>query len=585
MFLLVRAVIHTQEETTDESIAPAFIAGLLYMFLPFHVAHASGHFGAMQTQWLPLIFLTVIWNVRKPSIAKAVLLGLLILIQGWTEHHYLLWLSLVTLIALVWWWRVVRGKWAQISSKLRIGYVLVALITLLLLGASYLPTARLAVQADSYVNLGRDQLIRFSADLFSFVTPAPFHPIWGDFFYTLFADSFTGNVSESTLFIGIIPLLIILFFHQSIPKSQKKFWFVVGLVFFGISLGPKLHVFGHVTAIPLPYELFDELPIISAVRAVSRAAVVVNIAVAVLFGLVLRTQLHRKGSAIALGALLLLEFLFFPVSVQSTKLSDVYAALENIPQSTVIEIPAATNYTAASKALYASHIHGKDVLGSIALERAQSQEEFNLPKSVPAVRQLLYLRTTDLRERRVDFFNQSLSETLPDALRYLDVGAIVVHKDSLSALQFSALDTFLKQALNIEPTQYADVVLYTVDRNNEIITDGVFLMRDGAWQGVGFDPERNSIFAEVSTEATVTVVNTGEERKKVVLQFATAPESQGSGRVMVGDELITMISPNTNQYEISIDPLPGEHTISFIADSSEKIILQNPQLTVRQTSL
>ncbi len=52
----------------------AMVAGLAYAFLPFHVAHATGHPHVAQTQWLPLYFLALWRCLDRPDLRRASLL-------------------------------------------------------------------------------------------------------------------------------------------------------------------------------------------------------------------------------------------------------------------------------------------------------------------------------------------------------------------------------------------------------------------------------------------------------------------------------------------------------------------------------
>lgn len=558
--------------------APAFLAGLYFMFLPFHVAHAQGHFGAMQLQWLPLIGWAALRLYRTRHWGWAVALGLLLSIQAWTEHHYMLWLVIFAIVTAIFWRREVKSFLVR-----RFGWLITILLTLWCMVAivlPYYPTIRLAQEPASSLSLGEEQTVRFSSDLFAFVLPASFHPVWGRVFGTIFTDKFTGNVSEATQYLGVGALLLLLFFHGHIPRRQKLFWLLVGGVFLLISLGPYLHVFGHVLPLPLPYALVQSWPVLSAVRAVGRAGALVGLSSAVLLFWVLRTQLHRRESVAAVAAVLLLDFLFLPVPRQSAVLPAVYDELSAAPGSRVIEIPAATNYAASSRALFASHTHGKELLGDIALERADTSE-LELVKSVPGIRQLLYLRTTELRRDRSEFFAQALPESLADAMTYFDVGAIIIHTDSVSALQLSSMRSFLEEDMRLVPTTVDDALLYVVDLPTlPVAGDGVFLTRDGRWSGVGYDPKRESVFAEIETEASVTLVNVGDEEKEVVLTATVFSDSLG--QLVVKDESGVVISQATKgeTMAIPLTVLKGKHPFSFMA-SGGKVVIQNPVMTVR----
>ncbi len=577
MYLFVRLL--TVDTPPLSSHGAAFLAGILYMFLPFHVAHASGHFGAMQIQWIPFILCVTLWLYRNPSIGKAILLGLLLIIQGWSEHHYMLWLGLFAGLTAIYFWRDIYHTFQTTSKTKKVPIIGIVLFSILLLGVSYLPTAKLAFADQTPLSLGKDQTIRFSADIASYVVPAPFHSVWGSMTNSLFSKSFTGNVAESTLYVGIIPLLFILFFHASLSKISKGFWLGVALFFLIISLGPRLHVFGVVLPIPLPYELIDSWPIFSSVRAVARAGVMVGVAMAVLFGLVAATQIRRWQNIGIFAILLLVEFLFFPMPTQSSQLSEAYQVVSHLPGKTLIEIPAATNYTIASRALYASTVHGKEVMNTIALERAQSDKHFETFKQLPVIRQLLYLRTTELRQDRPEFFGQNLAETFPDAIAWADASAIMLHTDSLSVLQLNTIRTFLEQKLGLHPQQFMDVLLYEIPPTTTLSSDHVFAMRGDGWENIGFDPDKNSVFAEVPSTAELVLVNTSQDTIQTRLQFLLTEES-GEGSLTLDGTEITSFSPGQdNQVNVTVSLPPGTHSAIFQAASKQRVIIKDPHLT------
>lgn len=568
MYLVVHYLVHKTLEIKHIDKG-ALLAGGIYMFLPYHVAHAMGHFGALQIQWLPfIILLSIVWFYR-PSTWKTVGLGVLLTLQAWSEHHYMLWLGVLLLVTVILKYPAIKVQFMRHKKDLvRYGLLLLAFLVFGVL-LPYLPTIRLAVSGSGSLELGEDQLTRFSADLFSYVVPAPFHTIWGPFFQTQFADSFTGNISESTLYLGVVSLLLLAFFHQPIPQPQFRYWGIVLLVFMLISFGPSLHVFGVVTSIPLPYALISHLPVISTVRAVARAGVIVGLSLSVLIGLLLSKQLRRVGSTAILAGLLALDFLFLPVPMQSTVPSPAYAEVKKMPGSSLIEIPAATNYTIASRALYESISHGKDVVGNIALERAATSSAQDVSKILPGIRQILYLRTTELREGRNEFFDQSLADSLLDTMAWLKAKSILVHKDSLSPLQFSALDRFF-QSISLNREDFDDVVLYTIPDNK--VGDGVFLTRGEGWEHVGYDEKRGAVFAEIPSRAIVSITNITDKPKYVRLRLPLAPESASGVNIRYGDKTFS-----SNQ---QIQVAPGENMLEIEATDAQRAIIMNPQLIV-----
>lgn len=577
------SVINSQQEVIMASV----LAGLYYMLLPYHVAHSFGHFGAMQVQWLPLLVLVGLLFLKQPTLWRIVGLVVLFTVQAWTEHHYALWFVLFAAIALTW-RLVIDPSWRRWHGRLSYLTLLVAVLALYPT-ASYLPTIRLAQSPTNTLDLGWEQTIRFSADLFAYVVPAPFQSIWGGLFNTIFSSRFSGNVTEATHYLGVTALLLIAFFHQHIPRATKRFWLTIAAFFLVLSLGPRLHILGALVPIPLPFSALDSLPVFSVIRAIGRSGVMVGLATAVLLGWVIATQVKRPAFAVVIGLLILIEFLYIPVPRISAALSPAYEVVGSLPGTHLIELPAATNYAAASRALYASNRHGKSIVGNIALERAFTADELWEAQSLPALRQLLYLRTSHIREDRDDFFAQDPVETIVDTFTWLDIGGILIHTDSLSSQQLSAVRAWLQDDLHLTPQVFDDALLYATGDLPATITDqsdGVFLARDDRWENVRFDAITNTIYADVSNEATTVLYNVREVPVTVELTVTLAPSSTGSLVVTDNATTVADLSGEISGATVTI-PLtlsPGSHELTWRNRVPGTVRLQNPTLHVVPSS-
>lgn len=564
--------------TRSESIlSPApVLAGIAYMFAPYHIAHSLGHFGAMQMQWIPFIFTVALSALRSWRIWKLILLALLITIQSWEEHHYMVWLAVAGMIFCALYWKEFV---ATIRSHIW-GVVLLGILLCIGVVVPYIPTIQLQQTDSSAITSSTDQIIRFSADLFSFITPAPWHPLWGGIAHALFGQYFTGNEAESVQYLGIPLLIVIIFFGKHTPHKQRITWISIGGIFFILSLGPVLHVFGHITSIRLPYGLIEHLPVFSAIRTIARAGSMVTFAVCVLLAWVIATNQHRKIVSFAIGVLILLDFLFIPFPTQSAVLSPAYAALATIPGKNLIEIPAATNYVAASRSLFAQTIDHKEALGNIALERGQSADVFELAKSVPALRQLLYVRTTELQQDRPEFFQQDLRESLVDSMKWLDIHAILIHTDSISASQKGVLESFLESMKVFSKTSYGDADLYTLKPDASYKTDGVLLVRGDGFEHIGYDPKRKSTFAEIPTSAAITLINVTQNSLPIELSLVVPNESPSD--VAIQDTTGTTLNKIDTGTEriFSMQLKPGETILRILSMGQDRAILQNPVLSV-----
>lgn len=577
MFLLTGDILRTAKAGALNIEPAAFLSGLVYMLLPYHVAHAMGHFGALQIQWLPLVILLWLRFVRRPTIWNTLGLVLVATIQAWTEHHYALWIVLFLIL-----YAVFHRAVARLAAPDRLPYAaLAAGLAFFFIVMPYWPTIRLSAQDDSLIELGTAQTLRFSADLLSYVIPASFHSLWGTLATALFHQHFTGNLAEATQYLGLAVLLMVIFFRQKIPRRQYHFWVTVAAIFFIISLGPRLHIFGRVAPVPLPYVVLDNWPVFSSIRAVGRAGVMVGLSLAVLFGWVVATQIRRPWVAALVASLVILDFLALPVAMQSTTISPAYAAVGRLLGSRLIELPAATNYTTSSRALWTSLIHGKEIVGSVALERAAGSAALEEVRSLPALRQLLYMRTGQLRLNRPDFFDQALPETLADTLAWLDVGGIIVHTDSLETLQQATIRNFLETEMGLSAQEFEDLVLWPISDEVRTQGDGVFLARDGRWENVGFDAQRGSTFAEIPAEAGITLYNTNAAPVHVRLSFTIAPESHGTMLFISDRETRQLIGRGGQTVEVAVDvPPKSKASYMFRNQLTQKIIIQDPQMAL-----
>jgi len=132
--------------------------------------------------------------------------------------------------------------------------------------------------------------VLYSADLLSIVSPSPFHPTWND---TLDypAKVLGANLVEGATYIGIVGGAFALI--GIITSFSARAWLRLGVIAWVLSLGPLLKIFDqpivirmgvYETYIPLPWALFEQLPLISSTRAPARWGLLLALVVAVMAG-------------------------------------------------------------------------------------------------------------------------------------------------------------------------------------------------------------------------------------------------------------------------------------------------------------
>lgn len=314
--------------SNTQSLISAFLAGAIFTFAPVHMAHLLGHMQVMSLQWLPfyaLFLLQAIARCRRGQAwrRQALMAGLFLALAGLCDWYFVLYLFFFTGLVVL--WQFLPGHWGN-NLKSTIGNLKSAIlpplfagtIMLLLLSPVLIPMVREATQFSFMVRPTSDLYI-FSASLLDFLVPNRLHTLWRP-------ESFTwpGNqiapVSERTISIGYIPLLLALVALWR-WRPAVRFWAVTALFFLLLALGPRIHL-GNITEADLPTTLSNTtpewtpfallnrtVPFMRISRSVSRYALMVQLAMAVMAGIGLATLLQRRRALtgwLTNGALLLL---------------------------------------------------------------------------------------------------------------------------------------------------------------------------------------------------------------------------------------------------------------------------------------
>ncbi len=366
----------------------AFVAGLIFTFAPFHMAHLLGHMQVMSLEWMPFYILYLLRATRrqrtgKPWLRDALLAGFFLVLVGLCDWYFVLYLFLFTGLFLV----LEIGYWVFRRRTLpNIQYLLPAasagLVFVILLSPVLIPMISEALRF-SFMQRPTSDLYILSAAVADFFVPNRLH--------TLFRpDSFAwpGNqiapVSERTIAIGYTAL-VLTGMGAVWAWRRSRFWLAVAGFFFLLALGPALH-FTNITAADIPagdpgptwtlYGLLVEaVPFMRISRSVSRFAVMVQLALSVAAGVglaALVTRLfpnqsthHAPHNTTArpylltglVSLLVLAEFWVAPFPISPPDTPEFYDQLAGDPgPSAVLNLP--MNYDRPGYLLYQT-VHGK----------------------------------------------------------------------------------------------------------------------------------------------------------------------------------------------------------------------------------
>jgi hypothetical protein len=392
LYALRRQRTQTQRQSPAGLYGPAFVAGAVFTFSPFHMAHLLGHMQVMSLQWIPFYILYLLRSLdaaqRGQAWARlALMAGLFLILTGLCDWYFVLYLLLFTGLVAVWrtastlWqayiqtsphrlgaqvWRAVWRTWAPPA--------LAGLVFVIALSPVLIPMMQ-EVRAFSFMVRPARELYILSASLMDFLVPNRLHPL----FLPQSVD-WIGNriapLSERTIGIGYLPLAL-LGVALWLDRRRAVMWAVVGLFFLFLALGPRIHL-GDITWADIPLENTEEvlrrerspfglinqaLPLLRLSRSVSRYALMVQLAASVSAGIGLaalirmryevnRARMGDRTSTpipqpssfilIVCGALLtvLAEFWVAPYPMSPPDTPEYYARLdEELPPGAVLNLP------------------------------------------------------------------------------------------------------------------------------------------------------------------------------------------------------------------------------------------------------
>ncbi len=450
-----------------KSNSAALLAGMIYAFSPYHIAHfVVGHLNLCGILWFPLFFwgLYRLLKVGQKFEWKFVLLtGLSLGLIGFTSMYYLYMTFIFTLIFMLAYlfftrFRPVKNKFFWINL------IITVVISLPFIYFALRPFINLS-SAGTLASRSLEYASMYSASPTDFFLPATDHFLWGGFFSKGFDRSLW---LESSLYIGFTALIFAITAIILRKKSPHRELMLTSLVVvaasFILGLGINLHwnnqsvvwqipsflqpLFNKTeTLIYLPAAwLFNHLPFFDKMRTIMRFGFFVLLFVPVLAGLGFH-QFQQKIKPKRQLIVTLLVFLLVLIEIYpgsySKSLSqpqprqvDLWLASQP-DDGAVAQMPFAENSDQAQ--VYYTLIHHKPILGG----------DFNANKPIQ------FLEIQSILERFPD-------EQSVELLRDLDITYIIV-----DAGAYPNLDQFKQQAALLglsELTNLDNNIVYTFSR-------------------------------------------------------------------------------------------------------------------------
>lgn len=355
----------------------AFVGGVIFAFCAARGIRSLGHMSLLTTQWMPLFLLLAMQCKRQPSWQRGVATGVAAALVALSSPYYiglfLLPVGLVGALYLVLWQRASLRQTALWQAALLGGLAFVGLAA-----PPYLHYLQLEAEIYRLIDELQTSSTTYAADLLAWWLPSGLHPIWQPLTKAVYAHFATTNLMETTVFVGYLPLLLLLLsFGLRRVSPRLRFGQMLAVLSWLLSLGPVLHVNGKALFTPMPYALLEALPGFSGFRVPSRAGVTAALALSIVTMLVLQRWLghyRRAPWPVILTSMTLLLFannlVELPMRETAIQIPAIYKPVAADPAATaLLDLPAgeffAHNYNffgEFSQAMYYQSYHQKPLV-------------------------------------------------------------------------------------------------------------------------------------------------------------------------------------------------------------------------------
>lgn len=456
----------------------SFVAGIIFAFNPYHYAHGLGHLGATTILWIPFSALYLMKCFREPPNTKnCFLAGIFFILVAMSDLQYMIFMGLFAFLLFFYELCIILtedGFHFETQNILNMFkkyliFAVTALVGIIPLTFNEIITASLK---GNFLKPEPHEAITYSTDLLSFFLPSVFHTVFGRIMEPIYAN-FTGNNSEYTTYIGYtVIVLSIIAFSKFRSDRIVKFWLLSAIFFSLMSLGPVLHINGHIEftqlhlMIPLPFLLISNIvPYLENVRTTGRFFVIAILSFSVLGGygiswLMKSNRYQRNLIVIFIAALIIFEYLNVPYYTSYVDHPSFYKNIsEDKSNYALLEIPATKVYDAGVKIMYYQTIHHKPIVGGQAARTPSDAWDFE--KNTPFVNELTFLEYPN------DILNQNLTKIGGSILNLYNIKYIIIHnRNYLTEGKIQFADSLLRSALKVKPVIYKNdsLIVYEVPR-------------------------------------------------------------------------------------------------------------------------
>ena len=572
------------------------IAGIIFTYTSYHMAHSLTHIGLSMIVWLPIFILFLFKLLEKESKFYPIIGGIIFLMVSLTHLYYTVFILMFAIIFFLIY--IFREK--KISNKIFV----VNFSILFIIGLTSVSLVLLLnpVSNDELPNRPLFEHNMFSINLENLILPTPEHTtqIISDYgiiqsFYTFFNvpfDSYQLQI-ENLVFLGYS---VIFLSAPAIIKYRQKhvwFWLLITGIFILMSLGPELKIFHESTGIILPERIFyDTIPEWDEIRAPARFIVIADLALAILvsysvYGLIKNKFSSFKQQLILstiIAFVILFEFSFIPYPANSESIPEIYEEIKNDKSKFTI-LPAPIGGTGEELLqsdpllLYHQIYHEKPIYGGME-SRVSSDAIENT--------QTYFLNMFRLTGIKDDVIKQDLSTYGLSIFEHLNIKYVVLHKKlelSIDFLNNFHRETFLPETKDMmskilmdDKPIYEDdkIVVYKIPKPD---STKPFLMLGSGWHL--FEAEHNA--RATMKDSEILIINPSNTEKTVTVKIILS--SIGKEKILtasLNNKNLGDMNIPTETIGIQLKDLNLKPGMNVILLSSDEFVLISQELSVQR---
>jgi MFS family permease len=441
-YLLIRTLVQHR--------GAAWLGGLVFSFVPYHMAHTGGHPDLTQLAAIPLAILFFTRALTRSSVRSALIAAVMLGLVCFTGL-YLFEFTIFTLLPAFIYTAVPQKRWR--TPRFWGILIVFGLASALLCSPLVVPLIKSPAALSSVIEekYSADTL---QTDLLAYTTPSHFNPIFAPFVSKI-AARFEMN-SKWPAYLGLVPLILIIL-AATWKKSRLVTWswLLLGLFFMIMSLGPVLRFNGQVYEnIRLPYGWLVWLPFI---RIVARPdyfvlalllpwAIVAAIGCDRCLGALKQHRRAQMALLMAVSAVLLFEYWNGPYPGFELSIHPIYQQLAQEPGNfAIIDLPMGRNESKDYEFYQTIHQHPI----AEGLSGRTPPHAYQYIDGNPLLARWRNRQPLDCNELSATAIDDALQQLLNDGFRY-----VIVHHDGAPppkafAAYFTAAPRFADETLSL----------------------------------------------------------------------------------------------------------------------------------------